>query len=141
MVAPPPTPPWSVLLSQEQKCSGHPSKLFLGRGGVSILSEPRFGGKYSKIKHTRCIFLNIFFAQTLYKLYVVYNNYNLLLLVSLVIIIIIIIIIIINKCKINLSCLLDLISYKLNAFPSFSARLICNVSFKTKETLRHIRSI
>ena len=35
MVAPPPTPPWSVLLSQEQKCSGHPSTLFLGGGGVS----------------------------------------------------------------------------------------------------------
>ena len=29
-----PTPPWSVLLSQEQKCTGHPSTLFLGgRGG------------------------------------------------------------------------------------------------------------
>ena len=29
-----------------------------GRG--SILSEPGFRGKYSKIKHTTCIFLNIF---------------------------------------------------------------------------------
>ena len=51
------------------------------------------------------------------------------------------IIIIIKKCKINLSCLLDLIPYKLNVYPSFSAKLICNASFKTKETLRNFRSI
>ena len=32
-----PTPPWSVLLSQEQKCTGHPSTLFLGgRGGGEV---------------------------------------------------------------------------------------------------------
>ena len=30
-----------------------------GEGGRSILSEPGFRGKYSKIKHTTCIFLNI----------------------------------------------------------------------------------
>ena len=30
------------------------------RGGGSILSEQGFRGKYSKIKHTTCIFLNIF---------------------------------------------------------------------------------
>ena len=29
-------------------------------GGGSILSEPGFRGKHSKIKHTTCIFLNIF---------------------------------------------------------------------------------
>ena len=34
--------------------------VFLGGGGGSILSEPGFRGKYSKIKHTTCIFLNIF---------------------------------------------------------------------------------
>ena len=37
----------------------HFNIVFLGEGG-SILSEPRFRGKYSKIKHTTCIFLNIF---------------------------------------------------------------------------------
>ena len=31
-----------------------------GGGGGSISSEPGFRGKYSKIRHTRCIFLNIF---------------------------------------------------------------------------------
>ena len=31
-----------------------------GEGGGSILSEPGFRGKYSKIRHTRCIFLDIF---------------------------------------------------------------------------------
>ena len=41
-----PTPPWSMLFSR-------------GKGG-SILSEPGFRGKYCKIRHTRCIFLNIF---------------------------------------------------------------------------------
>ena len=61
--------------------------------------------------------------------------------IIIIIMIIIIIIIIIIKCKINLSCLLDLIPYKVNAFPSFSAKLICNASFKTKETLRNFRSI
>ena len=35
--------------------------LFWGGGGRgSILSEPGFRGKYSKIKDTTCIFLNIF---------------------------------------------------------------------------------
>ena len=33
MVAPLPTPPWSVLLSLEQKCSGHLSILFLAGEG------------------------------------------------------------------------------------------------------------
>ena len=37
----------------------HFNIVFLGGGG-SILSEPGFRGKYSKIKHITCIFLNIF---------------------------------------------------------------------------------
>ena len=48
-----------MLFSRLQKCSGHTSTLFFGGGGGSILSEPGFRGKYSKIKHTTCIFLNI----------------------------------------------------------------------------------
>ena len=60
MVTPSPTPPWSMLFSRQQKCSGHTSTLFFGGRGGSILSEPGFRGKYSKIKHTTCIFLNIF---------------------------------------------------------------------------------
>ena len=31
-----------------------------GGGGGSILSEAGFRGKYSKMRHTMCIFLNIF---------------------------------------------------------------------------------
>ena len=56
----PPTPPWSVLFSPQQKCFGHTSTLFFLGGGGSILSEPGFRGKYSKIRLTRCLFLNIF---------------------------------------------------------------------------------
>ena len=56
----PPTPPWSVLFSPQQKCFGHTSTLFFWGGGGSILSEPGFRGKYSKIRLTRCLFLNIF---------------------------------------------------------------------------------
>ena len=37
----------------------HFNIVFLGGGG-SILREPGFRGKYSKIKHITCIFLNIF---------------------------------------------------------------------------------
>ena len=37
----------------------HFNIVFLGGGG-SILSEPGFRGKYFKIKHITCIFLNIF---------------------------------------------------------------------------------
>ena len=37
----------------------HFNIVFLGGGG-SILSEPGFRGKYSKMKHITCIFLNIF---------------------------------------------------------------------------------
>ena len=37
----------------------HFNIVFWGGGG-SILSEPGFRGKYSKIKHITCIFLNIF---------------------------------------------------------------------------------
>ena len=60
MVVSPSTPSWSVLLSQKQKCSDHLSTLFFLGGGVSILSKLGFGRKYSKTKHTRFIFLNIF---------------------------------------------------------------------------------
>ena len=35
--------------------------------GGSILSELGFRGKYSKIKHTRCIFLNIFVQDCIFK--------------------------------------------------------------------------
>ena len=56
----PPTPPWSVLFSPQQKCFGHTSTLFFWGGGGSILSEPGFRGKYFKIRLTRCLFLNIF---------------------------------------------------------------------------------
>ena len=56
----PPTPPWSVLFSPQQKCFGHTSTLFFLGGGGSILSEPGFRGKYFKIRLTRCLFLNIF---------------------------------------------------------------------------------
>ena len=38
----------------------HFNIVFLGGGGGSILSEPGFRGKYSKMKRIRCIFLNIF---------------------------------------------------------------------------------
>ena len=54
------TPPWSMLFSRQQKCSGHTSTLFFWGGRGSILSEPGFRGKYSLIKHTTGIFLNIF---------------------------------------------------------------------------------
>ena len=37
----------------------HFNFVFWGRGG-SILSEPGSRAKYSKIRHTTCIFLNIF---------------------------------------------------------------------------------
>ena len=58
MVAPLPTPPWSVLLSQEQKCSGHPSILFFwGGGGVSILSEPGLEGSNLKLNIQGAFFL------------------------------------------------------------------------------------
>ena len=59
MVTPPPTPPWSMLFSREQKYSDHPSTLCFGGGGESILSEAGFKGKYSKIRHITCIFLNM----------------------------------------------------------------------------------
>ena len=59
MVTAPPTPPRSMLFSRRQKCSGHLNIVFWGEDG-SIFSEPGFRGKYSKIKHTTCIFLNIF---------------------------------------------------------------------------------
>ena len=38
----------------------HFNIVFFGGGGT-ILSEPGFREKYSKIKHTTCIFLNILF--------------------------------------------------------------------------------
>ena len=67
MVTPSSTPPRSMLFSRQQKCSGHTSTLSWyffkggrGSGGGGILSEPGFRGKYSKIKHTTTIFLNIF---------------------------------------------------------------------------------
>ena len=67
----PPPLPWSMLLSQEQKCSGLPPKLFFWRRvGGSILSKPGFRGKYSKIKLTRRIFLNIFVQNCICECYV-----------------------------------------------------------------------
>ena len=38
----------------------HFNFVFLRGGGGSILSKPGFSGKYSKIRHRTCIFLNIF---------------------------------------------------------------------------------
>ena len=52
---------------------------FLGGGG-SILSEPSFRGKYSKIKHIRCIFLNIFVQDC--RMFLTDNAENLLYLQS-----------------------------------------------------------
>ena len=63
MLAPLPTPPWSVLLSQEQKCSGHPSILFFfGGGGVSILSEPGLEGSNLKL-NIHCAFFLTFLSK------------------------------------------------------------------------------
>ena len=57
-------PSWSMLFSREQKCSGHTSTLIFfwgGGGGMGkYLEWTGFTGKYSKIRHTTCIFLNIF---------------------------------------------------------------------------------
>ena len=50
----------------------HFNIVFWGRGG-SILSEPGFRGKYSKIKHITCIFLNIFVQDCSYK-FINYTN-------------------------------------------------------------------
>ena len=47
---PSPTPPWSMLLSREQKCSGH--TFFWGGVGGNILSELGFRGKDEKMRHT-----------------------------------------------------------------------------------------
>ena len=60
MVAPLLTPPWSVLLSQEQKCPGDPSILFFWGGGggeVSILSEPGLEGSNLKLNIQGAFFL------------------------------------------------------------------------------------
>ena len=67
VVIPPPTLPWSMLFSREQKCFGHTSTLLFLGGGGSILNEPGFGGKYSKIRHTLCIFLNIFVHDCIFE--------------------------------------------------------------------------
>ena len=46
---------------------------FLGGRG-SILSEPGFRGKYSKIKHITCIFLNIFVQDCRLKMFNLRTN-------------------------------------------------------------------
>ena len=62
-VTPPPVPPplpGQCCLVRSKNVSVTRQLCFFGGGGGSILSEPGFRGKYSKIRLTRCLFLNIF---------------------------------------------------------------------------------
>ena len=57
MVTPPPTPPWSMLFSRQQKCSGHTSTLFFwGEGGVSWVNRA-LEGSILKLNIQRAFFL------------------------------------------------------------------------------------
>ena len=62
-VTPPPVPPplpGQCCLVRSKNVSVTRQLCFFWGGGGSILSEPGFRGKYSKIRLTRCLFLNIF---------------------------------------------------------------------------------
>ena len=59
MVTPPPPHPGQCCLVGSKNVRATLQHCFFWGGVGSILSEPGFRGKYSKIKHTTCIFLNI----------------------------------------------------------------------------------
>ena len=67
---PPPLPGQCCLVGSKNVLATLQHCFFwVGEGRGSILSELGFRGKYSKIRHTRCIFLNIFVQDCRWKYY------------------------------------------------------------------------